>query len=140
MGVMMNVKFYELAVGAEFTAFGRAYQKVAMSMAEVLAHGHQLPDGHQVADPHREEGRSGVEGRTSRVEGLPVENRRYGRMESCATPEVADGPKPGSGWVFMGLTEVVSDGPMLPTEVAERWRPARVEAWAEHLVPAPGQR
>ena len=95
---MMNVKFYELAVGAEFTAFGRAYQKVAMSMAEVLAEGHQA-DGHQ-----------------------------------------AEGPKPGSGWVFMGLTEVVSDGPMLAPDVAERWRPASVEDWAEHLAPAPGQR
>ena len=124
----MNVKFYELAVGAEFTAFGRAYQKVAMSMAEVLAH------------PHREEAGSGVEGRTSSVEGLPVENRRYGRMLSCATSDLAEGPKPGSGWVFMGLTEVVSDGPMLPPEVAEQWRPASVEAWAEHLAPAPGQR
>ena len=88
----MNVKFYELAVGAEFTAFGRAYQKVAMSMAEVLAQPHQ-----------------------------------------------GDGPKPGSGWVFMGLAEVVSDGPMLPPEIAERGRPVSVEDWAEHLAPAPGQ-
>ena len=99
----MNVKFYELAVGAEFTAFGRAYQKVAMSMAEVLAEGHQA-DGHQAAHPPQ-----------------------------------AKGPLPGSGWVFMGLTEVVSDGPLLPPEVAERWRPVSVEAWAEHLAPAPGQ-
>ena len=77
----MNVKFYELAVGAEFTAFGRAYQKVAMSMAEVL------PDGHHVAHPHPKEASSGVEGRTSSVQALPVENRRYGRMKSCATSE-----------------------------------------------------
>ena len=99
----MNAKFYELAVGAEFTAFGRTYRKVAMSMAEFLAEGHQA-DGHQVAHPHQAEGR-----------------------------------KAGSGWVFMGLTEVVSDGPMLPPEIAERWRPLSVEDWAEHLVPAPGQ-
>lgn len=30
----MKVKFYELAVGAEFSAWGRRYRKVAMSMAQ----------------------------------------------------------------------------------------------------------
>jgi len=31
----------------------------------------------------------------------------------------------GWGCVFMGETEVVSDGPVLPEEVAARWRPER---------------
>jgi hypothetical protein len=31
----------------------------------------------------------------------------------------------GWGCVFMGETEVVSDGPMLPPETAARWKPER---------------
>ena len=65
------MKFYELAVGAVFTAWRRTYRKSAMSMAEVLG----------------------------------------------------DGPQRGCGSVFMGETEVVSDGPMLAPEVAARWKP-----------------
>jgi hypothetical protein len=64
----MNVRFYELAVGAVFEFGGERYQKSAMSMAQ--------------------------------------DERRWGS-------------------VFMGETEVVSDGPMLPPETAAMWRPER---------------
>ena len=62
------MKFYELAVGAVFTAWHRTYRKTAMSMAE--------------------------------------DNRHWG----C---------------VFFAETEVISDGPLLPPEVAARWKPNR---------------
>jgi hypothetical protein len=62
------MKFYELAVGAVFTAWGRTYRKTAMSMA---------------------------------VDA---------RLWAC---------------VFFGETEVVSDGPLLPPEVAAIWKPNR---------------
>ena len=64
----MNVRFYELAVGARFVFGGQEFKKIAMSMAE---------DG-----------------------------RRWGN-------------------IFLGETEVVSDGPLLPPEVAARWKPER---------------
>jgi hypothetical protein len=67
------MKFYELAVGAVFTVWGRTYRKTAMSMAEALD----------------------------------------------------DGPRRGWGCVFFGETEVVSDGPLLPPEVAAKWKPER---------------
>lgn len=67
------MRFYELAVGAEFVFRGRRFVKTAMSMAEVLA----------------------------------------------------DGPERGWGNVFLGETEVVSEGPLLPPEVAARWKPER---------------
>ncbi len=62
------MKFYELAVGAVFTAWGRTYRKIAMSMA--------------------------------------ADDRHWGS-------------------VFMGETEVVSDGPLLPPEIAAQWKPER---------------
>ena len=64
----MNVKFYELAIGARFVCRGRAYVKEAMCMA------------------HDEQ-----------------------RL----------------GTIFMGETVVVSDGPLLPPEVAAEWKPYR---------------
>jgi len=42
------------------------------------------------------------------------------------------------GHVFMGGIEVVSEGPLLPAEVAERWRPSDIP-WTDYLTPAPGQ-
>jgi hypothetical protein len=64
----MNVQFYQLAIGAVFTVWGRTYRKTAMSMAE--------------------------------------DERQWGN-------------------VFLEETEVVSDGPLLPPEVAARWKPER---------------
>jgi len=60
---MGQMKFYELAVGVVFTAWGRRYRKMAMSMA---------------------------------------------------------GDERGWGCVFMGETEVVSDGPLLAPEAVPR--------------------
>ena len=77
----MNVRFYELAIGAVFGFRGKRYRKEAMSMAE-------------------------------------------------------DEEKIGS--IFLGETEVVSDGPLLPPEIAAKWKPERGH-WAaevERLVGA----
>lgn len=87
------MKFYELAIGARFLFRGQQFKKTAMSMAEVLAHGHQ-----------------------------------------------ADGLRQGWGCVFMGEVEVVSQGPLLPPEVAAKWKPERGH-WAavvDELCSQPG--
>jgi hypothetical protein len=78
----MNVKFYELAVGAVFMVGGNVFRKTAMSMAE---------------------------------------------DDRCLSA------------IFRPETDVVSDGPFLPAEVAEKWKPSDVY-WTEYISPAPGQR
>jgi hypothetical protein len=60
------VKFYELAIGAVFTVYGKTYTKTAMSMS--------------------------------------ADERNWG----C---------------IFLGGVEVESDGPLLPPEVAAKWKP-----------------
>jgi hypothetical protein len=42
------------------------------------------------------------------------------------------------GNVFQAGYEVVSEGPLLPAEVAERWTPSDIP-WTDYLTPAPGQ-
>ena len=70
--VALNVKFYELAIGAGFAFRGQSFVKEAMCMA-------------------RDEQRLGT--------------------------------------IFMGETIVVSDGPLLPPEIAAEWKPYRGQ-WA----------
>ncbi len=80
------MKFYALAIGARFVFRGQEFEKTAMSMAEVLADGHQR----------------------------------------------------GWGNIFQGGTEVESEGPLLPADVAARWKP-REGHWADGMILAPGQ-
>ncbi len=87
------MKFYLLAVGARFVFRGRAFVKVAMSLAVL-------------ADDQQAEGQQ------------------------------ADGYQLGWGIMFLGETEVVSDGPLLPADVAAEWKPSDVP-WTDYLTPAP---
>ena len=64
----MNVRFYQLAIGAVFEFGGRRYRKTAMSFAQ--------------------------------------DEQEW-------------------GYIFLGEVEVVSDGPLLPPEVAAKWKPER---------------
>jgi hypothetical protein len=42
---------------------------------------------------------------------------------------LVDGPERRCGRAFMGEAEVISDGPLLPPEIAARWKPDR-RHWA----------
>jgi hypothetical protein len=69
-----------------------------------------------------------------------------GRFEKIAMSMavLADGHHAGGdqgrwGNMFLGETEVFSDGPLLASEEAERWRPPSIH-WADWLAAAPGGR
>jgi hypothetical protein len=50
---------------------------------------------------------------------------QYQKAAMSMAEILAEGPKRGWGSVFIGETRVVSDGPLLPPEVAARWKPER---------------
>ena len=54
-----------------------------------------------------------------------VWGRTYRKTAMSMSEALTDGPQRGWGCVFFGETEVVSDGPLLPPDVAARWKPDR---------------
>ncbi len=69
---MRQMKFYELAVGAVFTAWGRTYRKIAMSMAEDDRGWGMIFMGETEVSPEETENRGthGIRGRDGRGEAV----------------------------------------------------------------------
>jgi len=65
--------------------------------------------------------------------------KRFRKVAMSMAEGLDDGHQRGWSNIFLGGTEVVSDGPLLPAEVAAKWKPSDVY-WTEYISPAPGQR